>query len=360
MTTVTLLKKSLVVDMNNRRLDINDAVMDKVVEASQATKRDAFPLVKGHPKHDDPRYGSIAFKSVRREGDSVVAELQMSDETVANEIASGKYPGHSLKFSPRTGEIYHLGILGAKLPAIPDLPPIQLADAADDAVVVELADGRMPVVGMVLRKMRDKLIEDGMTAEEADKIIPADELGNLESYRPEVPEYFDEQLSRMWQRIQDVIIAVQELKESTTAGSAPAELSHTNDDDMEKEQLIAENEKLKQQLAEAQEKRESVELAAFVDSDDIKVRITPALREKAIRLLTNADATSVVELAAGDGEEPVKTNQREMLMDFMRSLPTVVELAAGGIAHNADAPARTSEDDEAKQMSDYVNNRFKK
>lgn len=346
--------------MNNRRLDINDVVMDRVVEASQKTTRETFPLVKGHPKHDDPRYGSIAFSTVRRDGDSVVAELQMSDEAVANEITSGKYPGHSLKFSPRTGEIYHLGILGAKLPAIPNLPPIQLADAADDAVVVELADGRMPIVGMVLRKMRDKLIEDGMTAEEADKVIPADELGNLESYRPEVPEYFDEQMSRMWERIRDVMVAVEKIKESTRVGSAPAELSHTDDDDMEKEQLIAENEKLKQKLAEAQEKREAVELAAFVDSDDIKIRVTPALRDKAIRLLCNADASTVVELASGDGEEPQKTNQREMLMDFMRSLPAVVELAAGGIATGGSVASGKSEKTEAQNMAQYVNDRYKK
>jgi hypothetical protein len=357
MPKITLLKKAKVVSSNGATVNIDDAILDRVVSASQSTTRASFPLVKGHPKHDDPQYGSVAFKSVQREGDAVVAELQVHDEAVANEIRSKKYTGHSLKFNTATGAIYHVGILGAKLPAIPDLPPIELSgdDDTDSISVVELADGRMPVVGMVLRKMRDKMIEDGMTAEEADKIIPADELGALESYQPEIPEWLYTEMDRLWSRMYEVSNKLTELQIANT----PA-LSINDSDTMTLEELQRENERLRQEASAQKaenlrlvEEKELAELSAFVESPDVIKRITPARKAEVLQLLRNA-SVDVVELSTSEGEETIKTTPREMLKAFIKNMPEVVEL---GLTAETPPPAKNSE---AEEMAEYVNARYKK
>lgn len=361
MPKITLLKKSKVVDSRGRNLDINDEILDRVVNASQATTRSTFPLVKGHPKQDDPQYGSVSFKSVKREGDAVVAELNVHDDSVAEEIKAKKYSYHSLKFSPATGAIYHVGILGAKLPAIPDLPPIELSGQDDESSVsvVELADGRMPVVGLMLRRMRDKMIEDGMTAEEADKIIPADELGSLESYQPEIPEYLYGEVDKLWSRMYEISSKLMELSASNSVQNQFQLSTNEEAETMTLEQLQAENARLKQQLevqqvenAKLAQEREEAELSAFLESPEILRRITPAKKEQALLLLRSA-GVDVVELSSGEGEEPTKISPREMLKKFIADLPPVVELGVG-VEPSATA---VSNKDEAEQMAEWANRR---
>jgi hypothetical protein len=156
------------------------------------------PLVKGHPKHDDPRVGSVVDVELRDDG----AAWYKVDE-LAPAFAESCWQGEYVYSSPklnRDGSLRHLGALGAWNPSLKDQPGFafgEAPEAPDDADAGDLAFGvstdwgtvtgnwlnriawRLRSVGSILRRQREALIEkDGIEA--ADKLYPTYEIENLE------------------------------------------------------------------------------------------------------------------------------------------------------------------------------------
>lgn len=354
----TILRKGTFTGVGNRTVEVDDSVLNRIVEYAQSNEgAREIPIVKGHPKMDDPKWGGVALSSIQRVGDTIVAEPAWLDETVKSDISSKRFDACSLKFNPSTGKIFHLGILGAHAPAVDGLPAISLADVEEDAdaiSVVEFADGRMPQVGALLRRMRDMMIED-KGLEYADKIFPADELSGLDTYLPEVPEWLSSQIDALYSKLWKIESRVDSLPIANEPAQFAADVKTITDTRMSaEEELQAERAKsaeLEQQLTEMRNQQQAAELAAFVDSSELRCRIMPADRNEVLAVLGACSAAAeTVEFAAG--EEQVETTLLDSVKKLLRKLPVVVEL---GGAVEGEAIARTDSDDDVEKMVRHAN-----
>lgn len=166
------------------------------------------PLVTGHPKHDDPRVGSMVDVEERDDG---AAWYKVDHLTPA--FAESCKKGEYLYTSPmlnRDGSIRHLGALGAWNPSLKDQPAIAFGEmafgapegGADEGLAFGVSGDwgtvtgnwlnrlvwRLQAIGTILQRQRDGVIEkDGVEA--ADKILPQHEIDNLKNL--EVPYNID-------------------------------------------------------------------------------------------------------------------------------------------------------------------------
>lgn len=105
------------------------------------------PIVIGHPRHDDPAFGRVLAAEADERG--LWLEVELLPE-LAELIREGRYRAVSVAFwppdatgNPKSGTWYlrHLGVLGAKAPAVKGLERLALADDAG-AVTVECTERR--------------------------------------------------------------------------------------------------------------------------------------------------------------------------------------------------------------------------
>lgn len=104
------------------------------IASSYSEALHAAPLVLGHPKHDEPRYGTV--KSLSVFGDALFATAEVDSELV-DLVRAKRYPGISAAFyspespnNPRYGQWYlrHVGFLGAMPPAVKGMSPPAFAE----------------------------------------------------------------------------------------------------------------------------------------------------------------------------------------------------------------------------------------
>lgn len=102
----------------------------------------AAPVVIGHPKIDAPAYGWA--KSLKFEGDRLVAELSDVEVNFAEAVRAKRYKNVSASFypaghahNPVPGALYlkHIGFLGAVPPAVKGLAPVSFAAGAQEGCI---------------------------------------------------------------------------------------------------------------------------------------------------------------------------------------------------------------------------------
>ena len=97
----------------------------------------ASPVVLGHPKDNGPRLGYIS-KVWNEPGESGLPDTLCCSAEVAEELyeamKDGLYPNRSIAVGTKEPKIYHLGILGAVLPAFSNLAPVAFSSPAGDDV----------------------------------------------------------------------------------------------------------------------------------------------------------------------------------------------------------------------------------
>lgn len=166
------------------------------IEATAAAydpKRLRAPLVKGHPKTDDPAQGWVA--RLRADARGLHAEPEQVAPAFAEEVRAGRYGAVSAKFyrptdpnNPVPGVWYlrHLGFLGAQPPAVKGLEPPAFAEAgADDGEGVCFAEP-LALSGWwgaqsagLWRNLREWFLAK-FGQDEADRVLPAYQVGDLE------------------------------------------------------------------------------------------------------------------------------------------------------------------------------------
>ena len=105
---------------------------DRLVDQAVATFDPGFhepPAVVGHPKDDDPAYGTVqAVKADVRSGKKILlARFKDVHPPFAEMVQSGRFPKRSAAFYP-DGRLRHVGFLGAMPPAVKGLKNIAFAD----------------------------------------------------------------------------------------------------------------------------------------------------------------------------------------------------------------------------------------
>ena len=318
-------------DMHGRQVTIDRTELAAIAASYDPAKHEA-PLVVGHPKLDAPAYGWV--KSLRVEGDTLVADTHQVDPAFAAIVNEGKYKKKSASFllpasptNPAPGSYYlnHVGFLGATAPAVKGLRAAQFA--ADTEQLVEFASDRrwgFREIAKVFGRLRDWLIErDG--AEAAEQVIPAWQIESLiEAAQPDV------QLDPVSAAAFAVPLEeVTPMPDEQTADFAAREqeLSQRATDLAAREQALATRE---HQARHA----DAMEFAAgLVQAGQLLPRHAPMVTE----LLLVLPADKPLSFAAEDGTT-TEVAPAQALREFLSSLPAQVNYAEKSGADTIAAP----------------------
>lgn len=83
------------------------------------------PLVKGHPKSNDPAFGWV--KKLARRGKSLWARVENLNSEIITDVRQGKYKKLSISIYP-DNMLRHVGLLGAAAPAVKDLENLNFSE----------------------------------------------------------------------------------------------------------------------------------------------------------------------------------------------------------------------------------------
>ena len=205
---VEAFKVGKVTDMAGKEHDFSEADLEDLNEGIHEQLKAGYqpPLVKGHPKVDDPRVGSIVDSKV--EDNVLKVKLDDVSNDFAEEVKKGgfKYLSASIYSNLKKG-LRHLGALGAHAPAMKGMAPLCFGegcfaevdkgvteqdvcmfaesfawDRLVPASVFERLIWKLGSLGTLFRSQREQLIEkEGIEA--ADKIIPEYAVKDIESVR---------------------------------------------------------------------------------------------------------------------------------------------------------------------------------
>ena len=205
---VEAFKVGKVTDMAGKEHNFSEADLEDLNEGIHEQLKAGYqpPLVKGHPKVDDPRVGSIVDSKV--EDNVLKVKLDDVNNDFAEEVKKGgfKYLSASVYRNLKKG-LRHLGALGAHAPAMKGMAPLCFGEGmfaeADKGVteqdvcmfaesfawdrlvpasVFERLIWKLESIGSLFRSNREQLIEkDGIDA--ANKFYPENIVKDLESVR---------------------------------------------------------------------------------------------------------------------------------------------------------------------------------
>lgn len=86
------------------------------------------PIVKGHPKTDDPALGWV--EQLKVSGSKLLAKVKDIVPEFADEVRAGRYKKVSIALYP-TNLLRHIGFLGAVAPAVKGLKPVAFEEKTD-------------------------------------------------------------------------------------------------------------------------------------------------------------------------------------------------------------------------------------
>lgn len=205
---VEAFKVGKVTDMAGKEHDFSEADLEDLNEGIHEQLKAGYqpPLVKGHPKVDDPRVGSIVDSKV--EDNVLKVKLDDVSNDFAEEVKKGgfKYLSASVYSNLKKG-LRHLGALGAHAPAMKGMAPLCFGEGmfaesdkgANEQDVLMFAESfawdrlvpasvferliyKLGTIGSLFRSQREQLIEKS-GIEAADKIIPEYAVKDIESVR---------------------------------------------------------------------------------------------------------------------------------------------------------------------------------
>lgn len=103
-------------------------IATKYNESIDADSSSVAPIVKGHPKTDDPAYGWVERLKVT--GEKLLAKVKDIVPEFAEEVKAGRFKKVSIALYPGN-MLRHIGFLGAMAPAIKGLEPASFADKGE-------------------------------------------------------------------------------------------------------------------------------------------------------------------------------------------------------------------------------------
>ena len=310
-------------DSSGAMVTITDADLAATAAAYDPAKHEA-PLVIGHPKHDSPAYGwvkSIFFS----DGDLYVIPTQINP-VFAEGVDAGQWKKVSASFylpsspsNPVPGTYYlrHVGFLGAQPPAVKGLLPVEFADADGEQIVtLDFADYDDMQQAGLWRNLREWLLAK-FGKEAADQVIPGYAVDDL---------------------MQSA------MREESSDGSCPVNYSEKAMKEQEAA-LAAENQQLKQQLAQAKQAELAAKAAArtkehsdFADGLIAEGRLLPKHKPVVLAFLNFSEADVSLEFGEGDAKQSLGSAFR----DYLKDQPVVVEFgeyATKGKAHGGTGTA---------------------
>jgi hypothetical protein len=336
--------KGKAVDSKGNAHDITDARLTQVLDANKGR---AVALAIGHPKGNAPAMGWV--DDYKRVGDLLFAKVKALAPDFETDVKKGRWAKISASVTSG-GLLNHIGFFGTQPTAMDGIPMVEFA-APEDATVIEFkaaefADWRtashMNTVGELFGRLREWLIEkSGM--ETADRVLSSYDVDRLKKMEadPEPVPARESAFSKPEGGV-DMAKTVAELEAELALEKAKtAEFSRANEKTAQ----------LEADLAAERRKNQSAEFSAFLDSEEMRRKVSPAIRQDLLPIMEFAASTETYEFSAPDPKDAAKTvNITKAPVDMVREfakkyLPDVVDFSE--FARKDNAGKRTSEEEEA-------------
>lgn len=112
-----------------------EADLDNMAKIYNEQKEHEAPLVLGHPESNQPAFGWT--KELKREGQKLMAYVEQVTDKVKEAVKAGMFKKVSIAIYGN-GLLRHIGLLGAQVPAIKGLAPVQFKENEDTFEEIEL------------------------------------------------------------------------------------------------------------------------------------------------------------------------------------------------------------------------------
>lgn len=339
---VPIFKTGRHTSMNGYEKEWTESDLDRIAStynSQPAESRHDAPAVIGHPKTDGPAFGF--FNRLERKGGLLYGELRDAKD----EFVQWVRDGHYRKVSPKLDHnllLKHVGWLGATPPAVKGLPEFAFSeegegeawdvefsesDIDDKTITSRTADGDMK---LETQKAGGDPVEPvnaggaGTQAAAAGGVVGSGTQGGSQD----------------------------PAQTATAGGVSVAEFAEF------KQKHEREQETLRAQLAEQKRKNRELEFAEYLNRDELRGRITPAMKPRVTRLMhTLADSGVVHEFAEEDADGQAQTVKKDPLSEFkelLGTLPVSVELSEIAIVGRTQTGTAEFAEADTKELDELV------
>jgi len=362
-----ILKTGTFTDKNGQTVTFTKEDLDKVV--ANTVLKEEPQIVIEHPKFDKLGFGTIT--ELKRVGEFLFALPDKVNEKFAEAVNSGELPGRSASLYKDTLALSSLGFLPPEIPpAVDGLGAYSFSSSADggsatynfslpgvESHFAELESDKYEfqnyentqwpfnAIKSLFRNLKNYLIETA-GLEKADRIMndwSIDETGNPPKIFSKETTYNNfsqningDEMSLLNENGQ-IDFGKIDLSKPDAIRAALKELADNN------AALAADLQKSKTELSVAQttltakEQAEArAEVLQFCESDEMKLKIIPADKEKFVQALLKTKGGGKIELSAADGTK-TPFDVYEFLKEQFKALPVKIELQEIATTGSADS-----------------------
>lgn len=370
---MAILKTGTFKDKNGKVVTVKPEDLDRVVTNTNLTNEPQ--LVIEHPKFDDVGFGAV--DQLKRVGEILFALPKNVNEKFKKAVNEGKLPGRSVTLDENTFALKNISFLPPEIkPAVAGLGdysfstsplpspnvgegialhltlPGETSSFADiESSNFEFAQyeiSKWPFMSLknLFRNLKNAWIEKH-GKEEADQIFnewEIEEIGNP----PAVNEKNNVATNQFSQLINGDEMKLDFTKLPPEVKAAFEEL------ESEKNKVVIELQSATTKLTDVEKEKIHTEVLQFCESDEVKLKIKPADKDKVVNLLVSLKEKGVIEFSSADNTK-VQFNAFDFTKKIIKSLPNVVELSEVATKQNAGEPNISEEVKLGKEIASFVN-----
>ncbi len=366
-----ILKTGTFKDKNGKVVSVNPEDLDRVISNTDLTSDPQ--LVVEHPKFDEIGFGAVA--QLKRVGELLFALPKEVNEKFKKAVNDGKLPGRSVTLDEKTFALKNISFLPPEIkPAVAGLGdysfsqeensrklslilPGENSSFADietsnfEFAQYEISSWPFRNIRIIFRNLKNKWIEK-FGKEEADELFPEwdiDETGNP-------PSVFEKNPVEVKQFSQS--INGDEMKLDFT--KLPPEVKTAFDAlEAEKSKVTIELQTATTKLTDVEKERLRNEVLQFCESDEVKLKIKPADKERVVNLLMALKEKGVIEFSSSDAStgsaSKIEFNAFDFTKELIKNMPDVVELSEIATKAKAGDPNVSEEVKLGKEIAAFVN-----
>lgn len=368
-----ILKTGTFKDKNGKVVTVNGEDLDRVVNNTDLTSEPQ--LVVEHPKFDEVGFGAVA--QLKRVGEILFALPKEVNEKFKKAVNSGKLPGRSVTLDEKTFALKNISFLPPEIkPAVAGLGdysfsqeenstklslilPGEKSSFADletsnfEFAQYEISSWPFRNIKTLFRNLKNKWIEK-FGKEEADELFPEwdiEETGNA-------PSVFEKQNinQSLSTNMFSQSINGDEMKLDFT--KLPPEVKTAFDAlEAEKNKVTIELQTATTKLTDVEKERLHNEVLQFCESDEVKLKIKPADKEKVVNLLMTLKEKGVIEFSSTSSgtTSKVEFNAFDFTKELIKNLPDVVELSEVATKSKAGDVNISEEVKLGREIAEFVN-----
>lgn len=342
-----ILKTGTFTAKNKKQVTFDENKLDQIIANTDLSNEPQF--VVEHPSFDKLGFGTIS--SLKRVGQYLFALPKHVDEKFKDAVNRGDLPGRSVSINDNDLSLNHIGFLPKEIePAVDGLGSYSFSTdtnnsklviqfSEDEAHFAEIENDKYEFAKMeisqwpfrniraIFRNMKNAWIEK-FGQEEADKTFPEWDLE--ETGTP--PSIFEqEQPSKVLSYSQNNNGEVMKTKIELSKITDPALRALVEELQNDLTNTKTELQAATQTISATELQNNRNEVLAFCESDEMKLRILPAEKEKFVAALLSVKRKEKIEFSSPDASTSLSTKVEftayDFLKDTFKQLPEKIELS---------------------------------